>query len=95
MLNGFKAHLALELAGFFQQFHAQGAQSAIFRNIAKFLEVHKALDFQKIPKKSGICAQIRLILKEFHNNDTPGAQGHKGQNPENYHGNNIRLGYHL
>ena len=35
------------------------------------------------------------MLKEFHDDDAPGTQRHKGENPENNHGYNIGLRDHL
>ena len=89
MLNGLETDLALELSRLLQEFDTQSTQSAVLGYIAKFLEILKAFDFRKILKKSKICTQIRLILKEFHNDNAPRAQGHKGQYSEYDHRHNV------
>ena len=49
----------------------------------------------KILKELGVGAQIRFMLKELHDDDAPGTQRHKSENPENNHGHNIGLRNHL
>ena len=95
MLNRFVSHLSLELGYFIQDFYTQQAKRTVTRNSAKFLKFRKVFQLAKILKELGVGAQIRFMLKELHDNDSPGAKRHKGKNPKNNHSYNIRLRNHL
>ena len=95
MLNRFVSYFTLELGYFVQDLDAQQAERAIARDGTKFLEFREMLELAKFLKELGIGTQIRFMLKEFHDDDAPGAQRHKGENPENNHGYNIGLRDHL
>ena len=95
MLNRFVSYFTLELGYFVQDLDAQQAERAIARDGTKFLEFREMLELAKFLKELGIGTQIRFMLKEFHDDDAPGAKRHKGENPENNHGYNIGLRDHL
>ena len=95
MLNRFVSYYTLELGHFVQDLDAQQAERAIARDGTKFLEFRETLELAKFLKELGIGTQIRFMLKELHDDDAPGAQRHKGENPENNHGYNIGLRDHL
>lgn len=95
MLNRFVSYFTLELGYFVQDLDAQQAERAIARDGTKFLEFREMLELAKFLKELGIGTQIRFMLKEFHDDDAPGTQRHKGENPENNHGYNIGLRDHL
>ena len=95
MLNRFVSYFTLELGYFVQDLDAQQAERAIVRDGTKFLEFREMLELAKFLKELGIGTQIRFMLKELHDDDAPGTQRHKGENPENNHGYNIGLRDHL
>ena len=95
MLNRFVSYFTLELGYLVQDLDAQQAERAIARDGTKFLEFREMLELAEILKELGIGTQIRFMLKEFHDDDAPGPQRHKGENPENNHGYNIGLRDHL
>lgn len=95
MLNRFVSYFTLELGYFVQDLDAQQAECAIARDGTKFLEFREMLELAEILKELGIGTQIRFMLKELHDDDAPGTQRHKSENPENNHGYNIGLRDHL
>ena len=95
MLNRFVSYFTLELGYFVQDLDAQQAERAIARDGTKFLEFREMLELAKFLKELGIGTQIRFMFKELHDDDAPGTQRHKGENPENNHGYNIGLRDHL